>query len=613
MDHLPQEIYDEIVSILAAEVTVELASYATISRRWQMAVEKQTCRFFILSSDQVDEFNSFFATRHRRRFIRTLYYKVRLPDYDWQQLRRRYETEHDRRANDQAFTAAIKHLFQSLSSWDPAVDLSLNLKLTELMSPSDNEPPEGIELDPVASSAISDSFWDSDLGDQRHLYSYIQLLESDKLPEVPVVESLLVTQFRRKIAHCVPLQITAKLPNLREATLLVDDTEDRYPLLRAENREAMTGWLPKAIPNATELRDLTIDLNRLEDSFAARLTNGMPDHLCSSIREATAHLPNLKALSVSGTIDKSLFWPGPSRSLAAPFWQNLQALEVDFYASMTSNGWYFKGLRTRPEVLDGTPEMIAASIAMPPGYADDGAQRPEDEEELDFDRFLEYAVPEPDDTLTPDDNLIEPLLQAFGKACVQMPNLRKAHLASSIIVKDRPHEVSNDCQADWGVWYIAPHQALSQTKRAVTTLCRGTSVYRRLIWDVGDWRPSEPLRSLFNRIGQLKHGGIMIERYVDTWDSILKPRLIEAARREAADYLGRNFLDDEYMEFMYEQHWDPENPYFMDILDEDMYLYDVDAVSDEWDLDEFMTDDPDAFWEDIMEAHNGLGALPPHE
>jgi hypothetical protein len=607
MDHLPQEIYDEIVSILAAEPTAQLASYATISRPWQMAVEKQTCRYFILSSDQIDDFNSFFATRHRRRFIRTIYYKVRLPSYNYLQLRRRYEGEPDRRAHDQAFTAAIQHLFQSLSSWDPAVDSSLNLKITELMSPSDNELPEYSEMDP---DDVSESFFESDLGDQRYLYSYIQLLESDDLPQVPVVESLLVTQFRRKVAHCVPLQIAAKLPNLRSATLLVDDMEDRYPLLRAENREAITSWVQQTIPNATELRDFGLYLNREEDSFAARLPDGMTDHLCSSIRESTAHLPHLKSLAFCGTIDKSLFWPSPSRSLVTPFWQNLQMLEVDFYASRSSNGWYFSGLRTSPEVLDGTPELIAASSSMPPGYADDGEPPPEVEEELDFDRFMEYAVPHCEDTPTPDDNLIEPLLQSFGKACLQMPNLKKAHLVTSIVVKDRPPEIYNACQADWGVWYIAPHQALSQTTRAVTSLTRGTSVHRRVIWDVGDWRPSEPLRALFNRIGQEKHGGIMLERYVDTWNTILKPRLIEAARREAADYLGRNFLDDEYMEFMYDQHWDPENPYFMDVLDEEMYLYDVDPMS-EWDMDdEFMTNDPDAFWDDLMEANNGSF---PHE
>ncbi|CAH0053988.1 unnamed protein product [Clonostachys solani] len=607
MDHLPQEICDEIVSILAAEPTAQLASYAAISRPWQMAVEKHTCRYFILSSDQVDEFNSFFATRHRRRFIRTLYFKVRLPTYDYLQLRRRYESEHDRRAHDQIFTAAIHHLFKSLSSWDPAVDSSLNLKITELMSPSDNELPEYSGMD---QDDISESFFENDLGDQRYLYSYIQLLESDDLPLVPVVESLLVTQFRRKVAHCVPLQLAAKLPKLREATLLVDDMEDRYPLLRAENREAMTSWVQQTIPNATELRELSLLLNREEDSFAARLPNGMADHLCSSIRESTAQLPHLKALAVSGTIDKSLFWPDLGRSLVAPFWQNLQTLAVSFCASKPSNGWYFNGLRTSPEVLDGTLELITASSAMPPGYADDGEPPPEEVEEVDFDRFMEYAMPHCEDTPTPDDNLVEPLLQSFGKACLQMPNLRKAHLVTSIVVKDRPPEVYSPCQADWGVWYIAPHQALAQTSRAVTSLTRGTSVHRRLIWDVGDWRPSEPLRSLFNRIGLEKHGGMVLERFVDTWNTILKPRLIEAARREAADYLGRNFLDDEYMEFMYDQHWDPENPYFMDVLDEEMYLYDVDTMS-EWDGDEFMTNDPDVFWDNLMEDNGEPSS--PHE
>lgn len=53
--------------------------------------------------------------------------------------RARFEREDDRRANNEAFTAALHHLFHILASWDVCRDSAIRFYIADVCSVSDHD------------------------------------------------------------------------------------------------------------------------------------------------------------------------------------------------------------------------------------------------------------------------------------------------------------------------------------------------------------------------------------------------------------------------------------------------------------------------------------------
>ncbi|KAI1176123.1 hypothetical protein F4777DRAFT_547870 [Nemania sp. FL0916] len=170
MDRLPQEIYYEIGAFLKGP-DFDLPALATISRRWQAVIERQTFRTIYMKSTDLDSFQAI-VQGDRRQFVHTICFTVILPSHG---LERQYcfERDNDRRVNDEeAFSVAMHDLFHILKSWDVTKHGHVMFGLKDVYSQTDGT------LSPLSVT---------DIGRWRHRYSYIRLLRPSALPLVPVV------------------------------------------------------------------------------------------------------------------------------------------------------------------------------------------------------------------------------------------------------------------------------------------------------------------------------------------------------------------------------------------------------------------------------------------
>jgi hypothetical protein len=82
MNDLPPEILSSIVDVLFASVPHQhIASYASISRKWQVAVEERTFRIIKTTSSRLEEFSTRFAGSnvYRRSILRKVELSFELP------------------------------------------------------------------------------------------------------------------------------------------------------------------------------------------------------------------------------------------------------------------------------------------------------------------------------------------------------------------------------------------------------------------------------------------------------------------------------------------------------------------------------------------------------
>ena len=100
----------ELITLILSFLDLdELINYVTVSKSWQYAVERCIFRKIHLKSTDLDLFGHIFVG-HRRAALADLTYS------DHQCAR--FETDEDRRYNNEALTEAIHGLFTILHSWD---------------------------------------------------------------------------------------------------------------------------------------------------------------------------------------------------------------------------------------------------------------------------------------------------------------------------------------------------------------------------------------------------------------------------------------------------------------------------------------------------------------
>ncbi|KAI5464119.1 hypothetical protein BGZ63DRAFT_401097 [Mariannaea sp. PMI_226] len=556
MDRLPQEIYNEIGSyfadsdeqsryVLSSPLAAKRSVLSTISRPWQRAFEKQTFRKLRLKSTDLGKFDKI-VTGNRRRFVRSIQYIIILPEYPLD-ARGSFERGADRQANDKAFTNAIKGLFATLGSWDderPGKDsrYSIKLEIEAVYSPTDDSAsdsrgaPRRIERLEAVEPGNCEEASRRDLQDRRFQYSYIQLLNPDELPVVPAITSFNTNVMKRTLAHRTAVDIAAKLPNLRNGNWLMDDAELRYPALRREGRRQLAGAVRAVLPNAAALQTLHIcmsqDLLWNHAWVPADLTvdGETSDSLGRAIRESTANLKRLRNLTVTGCLDESLLWPNFGTNLVEPlFWQRLERLDIQFTMTTPSGGWYFRARRPGDEV--NLPIPARSTSLMPPGHGYS--------EKEDAAAALRYSDSE-NQRLSgasmclfrwvPDDEKITPLIEAFGRACAQMPCLKVASLTTMIHVSleiGLARQVPT--RSPWAIWYAAPGEMFPQQFQ-LDPAYRVDVEKRRVLWDVKDWQPSPKLRSTMRAIGRERYGDDIREKHVDFWASVMKPRELSRFR-----------------------------------------------------------------------------------
>ena len=193
-----------------------------------------------------------------------------------------------------------------------------------------------------------------------------------------------------------------------------------------------------------------------------------------------------------------------------------------------SGAWYFQAQShpRNPELSVSAP----SDTQMPPGYGSS--------EEDDIVAALQYSDLE-DATLSgsppsvfrfvPNEELLAPLIEAFARACLQITSLKVASLSTTITVPLELESRRTYTPSEWGIWFAAPgasfHWQLQQDPAF-----RDDTEQRRLIFDTKRWQPDGHICNMLRDIGRERYGTELVEKHVDYWDTITKPKLLERYR-----------------------------------------------------------------------------------
>ena len=256
--NLPQELIDLVASYIqrweqgnrtfdwdsGEKSRTLLPAYATISRSWQYAIERQTFHKICLKTTELDNFCQFLVN-HRRKLLRRLKLDVILPTYT-DEACAKFETEADRQSNNKVFSKAVRDLLFLLGSW--------NIEATgaEEHGKSLIEPSLCLCIRTCYSPMDSGLIWGKrqfgrphDLSAHRHESSLLRLESIEDIQQIPQVTSFRTLHTKRNIEPRSLAMIANKFPNLDDLRWSVKDNEKLNPLLRQQTR---FGGLPSFIP-----------------------------------------------------------------------------------------------------------------------------------------------------------------------------------------------------------------------------------------------------------------------------------------------------------------------------------------------------------------------------
>lgn len=499
----PMEIIDIIVSHLpkwtddVAQPTRELVrpKIASVSRNWQLAVERVVHREVRFKNDELDAFTSVFSQPRRRALLKKLRFEVVLPTYSDAECGV-YESDPYRLANNKAASEAVAGLFHVLSGWgsDPDVAVLLFLHVYSPMDPSYRGADKMMrDMADVARGSRADLF------EKRYEHSYIQLMDLDKLPLVPCLEWVGLHAGTRRFHPGSYLALITRAPacewlvwNYYEPIV--------YPALRRKMRDELVQNL-KAIRLSPSVRRLTVDFYSHGCVHSERLPNlvfpHQQDPLCAAIHQLVGN--KLEGLTYLGQVDPSFFWPYPEDGPREPFWSSLNQLTVEFDMRSPSGRWYFRAAPGDTRDVPASDEPLPNDTVnhMPPGY---GSER-ETEEALAYASSLQERRRAGSSSrldafrVVPEEEVMVPFLVAFARAAAQMPTLESACLLS---YPAGPY-------FEWLVQYIALETMASKYEDYIDEDDRDR-VKPRVFLYVHGWKVPEQVLDLFRRISRASHG-----------------------------------------------------------------------------------------------------------
>lgn len=243
MDRLPQELLTHIASFLeygeSAIGISKLSSYATLSHKWQIAIETRTFRCLRLKSPELPCLTRV-LTRNRSEYVSYLGYDVILPMYNDRECAK-FETKEDKERNSQAFTYAIHALFQFIKTW--AADgigkqsCPLSLDIRDIYSPMD-----GFHRGSEKYTEDKEQYAcgkRNDLFEHRYKHSSLQLLEHPRLPTLSCVSGFGINTLSRHVEPNTAILLANKLPNVQSLQFYLNDNEKQSPYLRQHLRHGI--------------------------------------------------------------------------------------------------------------------------------------------------------------------------------------------------------------------------------------------------------------------------------------------------------------------------------------------------------------------------------------
>ena len=177
--------------------------------------------------------------------------------------------------------------------------------------------------------------------------------------------------------------MAARLPSLRVGDWRMNDWEIRYITLRRAHRHDLTQTVAEVFLQLSVLQSLTLHMESIffwTPNFS--VSTHIPgesnvDTLSDAIRTTTGGISSLRDLTISGTIDWSIFSPSSSHALVEPYWQNLEHLAVHFETGRPSGGHYFWDSQQAVRRPLHEELLPVSDTEVPPGY---GPSKEEDAE-----------------------------------------------------------------------------------------------------------------------------------------------------------------------------------------------------------------------------------------
>ncbi|KAK9424619.1 hypothetical protein SUNI508_03495 [Seiridium unicorne] len=522
MNKLPQEIIDRIVSFLpggpdagwTSEKQPSRAPYACVSNRFRYAVERGSFRSLRISSGELQDLVLKLPPRGRS-FLRELFFSIELSQVDGASAKR-FERPAETASASRQFSLQIKELFNALHKLDGIAGLRLYLSnVTQPAASAEDEPGSGTGID---------------LGHHRDLRSRLTLLDPAALPRLDCVSHLTFSNWQRKPCPSVYLDIAARLAGPGKLDLFLDGFEMRYPGRLRDDRKSLALALETRSEETQTISHATLDMSL--DSGAILQTLPMPDNkypleydaLSSSLRTWSQRLVHF---SVRGVVDESLFWPHTQDNAAAapPEWQRMEFFDVQLERHAPSGWWYFM---PKGESRYGAPPRDPAEDPedQPPQFTDepqDGADPFDQEAEDHWD--MHRRTDEDEDHRVrnvPNEDAIQPLLEAWAKALARMPLLRRAKVGFEVEIPNSETQNEEDVNMeDWEIIYEAPDQQGAKWGKHLEASERAS---RRLIFhNTGRWRPARRTMHLLQQAGLESHPGTeMAILSVNEWNSILR-------------------------------------------------------------------------------------------
>lgn len=375
--------------------------------------------------------------------------------------------------------------------------------------------------------------------DHRRYSSWrVHLLSPERLPKLHSVQGLSICnpepklsldeRAQTKIDLRVLVDLAARCPNLEYmgCKLGVDEWTNNADALEyfKQNHEGCIRDTRNNFADAicsvqlpASLRHVQLDfINNIYDAISEQrrplpnLVSPEPyDAFSSSLRSLFSQL---RKMEIRVMVDETLFWP--QGSSIASSWPNLESLNVMFHIGSPSGSWYFQSPSADKRYDKGY--LIQEAPAYPP-LEDSGK-----DEEWHFASAGSSPSDSPTFRVVPIEETMAPFLSSFAKAAANMPKLKEALLWAPLEfhpnVADEEEEEDLDRAAialylneslAWGITYVAPGGLAFDGGE-------NDSSTRQLWWRVGQWRPSEELHQLFQKIGGAQHGNQPIEYWSDS-------------------------------------------------------------------------------------------------
>ncbi|RAH64325.1 uncharacterized protein BO66DRAFT_464752 [Aspergillus aculeatinus CBS 121060] len=336
---LPSEILSSILTQLGS---ASLASYASVCRKWQVLIEKQTFSHLLLTSDRLGDFKRIISSSsHRRCLIRYLDLYILLPAYEIA-ARTQLESQIDRQKNNEAFTQTIVSFWDILSTWaeEDVAGLSLNIRARS-SSDCGAEPDEKKRM---ARRRWGRKFPKKDWLDWRFYQSYLELITNPAiLPELSCVTQFIVTcRGHRTIAPATVSKLLSRLPGAQIVHASLSDNERKDPKLRDQLRNefalTVSNW-------PSTIQHLCLEYPGLPpaDGHFPPLRRSEPwaDPLSLALNHLTQQLVTVELDKIM--IGPEFFWPPLHHPYSAPpRWPRLTSLKLVYQAVTPSGQWLFE-------------------------------------------------------------------------------------------------------------------------------------------------------------------------------------------------------------------------------------------------------------------------------